>query len=73
MSSIARYFVRIFLALSVLLNVVIGGPSNQTFSARNWEWKRKGKANLVWLIDALLAKDHCSDSWAYWVIRRDKW
>ena len=73
MSSILHYFERIGIALSVLLNVLIGGASNQTFSARNWEWKRRGKINLVWLIDAVLGVDHCSDCWAYWVIRKNKW
>jgi hypothetical protein len=48
-----KYVSRIGIALSVLLNVVLGGPSNQTFSARNWGWKRNKKPNLVWLIDAL--------------------
>lgn len=45
------YFKRIGIALSVLLNVVLGGPSNQTFSARNWGWKRNKQLNLVWLVD----------------------
>lgn len=48
-----KYFYRIGIALSVLLNVVLGGYSNQTFSARNWGWKRSKKPNLVWLIDAI--------------------
>lgn len=48
-----KYLARIGIALSVLLNVILGGPSNQTFSARNWGRKRKGQANLVWLIDGV--------------------
>lgn len=47
------YFKRIGIALSVLLNVTLGGKSNQTFSARNWDRKRNGKTNLVLLIDGV--------------------
>jgi len=66
------YLVRILIALSVLLNVVLGGRLNQTFSARNWEWKRNKKINVVRLLDALLGDGHCSRAWAYWKVRR-KW
>ncbi len=66
------YIVRILIALSVLLNVALGGRLNQTFSARNWEWKRNGKTNVVRLLDALLGDGHCSRAWAYWKVRR-KW
>lgn len=65
-----KYFYRVGIALSVLLNVVLGGYSNQTFSARNWEWKRTGRYNIVWLIDAITSRDHCSVSWAYWATRK---
>jgi len=68
---LAIYLKRILIATSVLLNVLLGGHLNQTFSARNWERKRKGKTNLVWLIDKLLGEDHCSYSWSYWKTRRD--
>ena len=66
------YLVRILIALSVLLNVILGGRLNQTFSARNWEWKRNEKINIVRLLDALLGDGHCSRAWAYWKVRR-KW
>ena len=66
------YLVRILIALSVLLNVILGGRLNQTFSARNWEWKRNQKINLVRPLDALLGDGHCSRAWAYWKVRR-KW
>ena len=49
----ATYIGRICIALSVLLNVMLGGSSNQTFSARNYDWKRNGKPNLVFLIDGI--------------------
>ena len=32
---------------SVLINVIFGGDSNQTISARNWELRRNGKFNIV--------------------------
>ena len=68
-----KYLTRVGVATSVLLNVLIGGASNQTFSARNFQWKREGKFNIVWLIDYLLGKDHCSICWAYWKVRERKW
>jgi hypothetical protein len=52
------------------MNVILGGKLNQTFSARNWEWKRNGKPNISWLIDRILGKDHCSRCWSYWKTRR---
>jgi hypothetical protein len=69
---ISGYLFRILIAISVLLNVIFFGPSNQTFSARNYARKRLGKFNLVWLIDRLLWFDpsHCQISWIYWVSRK---
>lgn len=67
---VARYLLRLLISLSVLLNVILGGHINQTFSARNWEWKRNRKPNLCFLIDNLIGKDHCSNAWAYWKTRR---
>lgn len=67
------YVVRVAVALSVLFNVLTGGASNQTFSARNWGWKKQGKPNLVWLIDFLFGRDHCAECWVYWQARKDKW
>ena len=67
------YFKRIGIAISVLFNVILGGYSNQTFSARNYNWKKQGKYNLVWLIDKIffLDADHCMHSWSYWILRKD--
>jgi hypothetical protein len=65
-----RYFSRILVSLSVLLNVLLGGSLNQTFSARNWQWKKDKKPNLVWFIDAIFGKDHCSECWVWWKTRR---
>jgi hypothetical protein len=67
------YLARIGIAISVLVNVLLGGHSNQTFSARNYQWKREGRYNLVWLIDSIwfLESDHCLHSWSYWIIRHN--
>lgn len=72
---ICIYFERIGIALSVLINVILGGESNQTFSARNYARKRNGFINLVWLIDKLFYKSkgtHCMESWTYWYVRSSK-
>lgn len=82
-----QYLKRIGIALSILINVLLGGYSNQTFSARNYMWKRAGLPNLVWLIDGIFNtvafsvnkifgtnynfSNHCLESWAYWRVRKD--
>jgi hypothetical protein len=73
MKKTLKYLERIGIALSVLLNVLLGGYSNQTFSARNYGWKREGKPNLVWLIDTIFWFDsnHCLDAWTYWIVRKE--
>lgn len=76
MEDLYMYIRRVGIALSVLLNVILGGYSNQTFSARNYEWKRQGKPNIVWLIDGIFLHvfsdaNHCMNSWSYWVIRKE--
>lgn len=73
MEALLLYFQKIGIALSVLINVILGGYSNQTFSARNYERKRLGRWNLVWIIDKLffLSQDHCMHSWSYWFTRKD--
>jgi len=73
MKFVGKYFFRVFTALSVLVNVMLGGQLGQTFSARNWQWKKDGKLNLVWLIDFLclpLETNHCSHAWVWWKTRR---
>jgi len=68
-----KYFKRIGIALSVLFNVILGGASNHTFSARQDEKKRDGQSNLVWLIDTVIFfdTDHCMMSWLYWKTTKD--
>lgn len=72
-NTVVRYFSRVGTAVSVLSNVLIGGKSNQTLSARNYELKRMNKPNCVWLIDTLFFwdKNHCMTSWLYWFLRKD--
>jgi hypothetical protein len=65
-----RYIKRVLTALSVLFNVILGGSNNQTFSARNWQWRRDSKPNIVWLIDIIIGKGHCSECWVYWKTRK---
>ena len=66
----ALYIKRVLVAFSVLVNVILGGTNNQTFSARNWQWKRERKPNLVWLLDLVIGKGQCSECWVYWKTRR---
>lgn len=73
MTDVLKYLTRIGVAMSVLFNVLTGGASNQTFSARNWQWKKDGKFNLVWIIDKILGKGHCCECWVYWKVRDGKW
>jgi hypothetical protein len=70
---VEAYVIRVGIALSVLLNVVLGGASNQTFSARNWQRKKDNKPNMVWVIDKLIGNGHCAECWVYWKVREGKW
>lgn len=72
MKNLVEYIKRVGTAFSVLFNVIIGGHSNQTFSARNWGWKREDRPNVVWLIN-LVFNDahHCMESWVYWKVRKE--
>ena len=70
-----KYLERVCIALSVLFNVLLGGYSNQSFSARNYQWKKDGKPNLVYVIDwvffVLVGEiDHCMTCWSYWYVRK---
>jgi len=72
LSGLGAYLKRVLKSLSILLNVVLGGPSNQTFSARNYQRKKSGKIHCTPLIDAIFGKDHCVRSWMYWKVQ-SKW
>ena len=69
------YIKRVGIAISVLFNVLLGGSSNQSFSARNYHWKKNGKPNGVIVIDFIASKlfndhSHCLSAWVYWYTRK---
>jgi hypothetical protein len=68
MKAFLKYTHRLRIAISILLNVILGGKSNQTFSARNHDWARNGYPNLEWLIDTIFWFDphHCQKEWMFW-------
>lgn len=72
--AIRNYLFRVGVALDILFNVITGGHINQTFSARNYVWKKNGKPNLVLLIDLIIFwdKDHCMNSWLYWLTKSNR-
>ena len=55
--------------LSILLNLLLGGQRNQTFSARNHQRQRENKLNLTRLIDFMLGEGHCLECWVKWKLR----
>ena len=63
-----KYLNRVLIAFDILLNVVLGGELNQTYSARSWLLKKQGKPNLVWFIDVIFFWDpsHCLSSYVVW-------
>lgn len=70
-----EYLKRVGIAISVLFNVLLGGSSNQSFSARNYAWKKANKPNFVWLIDFIAElvfndRNHCLEAWVYWYTRK---
>ena len=69
---IGKYATRLGTATSVLINVILGGASNQTLSARNYQLKRDGKQHFVPFINFLFRDpNHCMESWVYWRMRKD--
>ena len=69
-----KYIGRVLHTFSILLNVILGGELNQTFSARNYQRKRENKKNVCFLIDILFYydTDHCMLSWTYWKLWSSK-
>ena len=65
-----KYINRVLIQFSILINVLLGGKLNQTVSATQWQRKRDGKLNLVWLIDRIFFRDieHCMEAWVKWQI-----
>ena len=67
-----NYLHRVGIALSILFNVVAGGYPHQTFSARNYQWQRDHKPNLVFLINFLMHDpNHCLEDWVNWHCIKD--
>ena len=64
--------IRFILPFSKLLNFLLGGSIHQSFSARNHEWKERGKPNLTWIIDKILGEKHCLISYLLWR-RKQSW
>jgi hypothetical protein len=63
------YFHRLGVAFSIFVNVLLGGKSNQTFSATQHERMRNRKWHLCWLINFISRNDeHCMESWVKWKI-----
>ena len=71
MEALARYIIRVGIAFSMFVNVILGGPLGQTFSARNYQWKVEKRLNIVFLIDLFFLifafqRHHCRKSWCKW-------
>jgi hypothetical protein len=66
--TLVKYLYINAISISILINTLTGGKAHQTFSARNWQNRRDGKLNLVWLIDFLVRRDrdHCLQCWVRW-------
>jgi hypothetical protein len=69
-TGLTSYIKRVLIALSVLLNVLLGGDNNQTFSARNHQWRKDNKLNICKAIDLVLGEGHCLTCWVYWKVRK---
>lgn len=64
------YLKRVGTNLSRLLNTLLGGDTDQTFSARNYNWFVYDRYNIVWLIDFTFGQGHCMRSWDYEIRRK---
>jgi len=64
------YLSRVFIALSIFLNAICGGKTNQTLSATQYARKRLGKWHLCPVIDRIFFwdDDHCREAWVKWTI-----
>ena len=66
------YTKKSLLKVSMVFNRLLLGEPDQTFSTRNWIWKKQNKFNLVFAIDILLGQGHCMESWIKWIIKNKK-
>lgn len=65
-ASTEQYITRVARAVSVLINVVLGGADEQTFSARQHELRRRQRRNCARMIDMIFGYHHCQESWVHW-------
>lgn len=65
-----KYFYRVLISVSMLVNVLMFGEIGQTLSARHYDRKRNGKWNLSRQIDWLLGENHCLECWCWWKTRK---
>lgn len=65
-----KYIFRVGIALSILVNAILGGKNNQTFSAGQHARKQKHRWNVCWVIDTFFwfekSSGHCQQSWVKW-------
>lgn len=68
----AEYFSRVCITISILINVILCGELNQSFSARNHQRRRDGKINIANIIDLIYFWEthHCLTAWSYWVLKK---
>jgi hypothetical protein len=60
--------VQVARASSRLVNAVLGGEGDTTFSAYSYELKLRGSMwgyIRVWFVDSILGKGHCLDGWEW--------
>jgi len=67
-----KYFLRLLIQVSCLLNVILGGKLNQSFSARNYGWQINSRRNVVRTIDFVFGRTHCQKAWEKWVLNQKK-
>lgn len=57
----------VLFAVSILMNVIFGGKSNQTLSARSYDRKRNNKFNFSWFFNLIFNDaSHSMDNWIAW-------
>lgn len=68
MKPLLKYINRLLISCSILLNVILGGKSNQTFAARNFQRELDYKINIAWILDIIFWFDphHSEKSWMFW-------
>lgn len=74
MKKIIEYFNNILASFFAFINVLLGGPIYQSFAARNYDLRKRGKFNITFLIDVMFfvfrgRKNHCMHSWIDWTLK----